>query len=509
MKTHGLLDISIRNEYTERDIPASFSITELMSTPTRRDFLKQFATAASVIGAVPYFLSSQQPVLAQAPSDRLRMGCIGVGSMGRGDARGFNGLVDIVAICDVDSRHLDLTQENNNIGEKDANGNKHKLDAYKDYRKILERKDIDVVTVVTPDHWHTKIAIEALQAGKHVFCQKPLTLTVEESQLVRAACKKYGKTFQVGTQQRSQRDQFALAALMIRKGLLGDIQKMTCDIGGSPTCGPIPKAAVPETLDFEMWLGQAPLVEYIASAEKASGGWPRNSRTHYEFRWWYEYGGGKFSDWGAHHVDCALWALNRLGDGQGPVKFNPLVFDHPVPYKDGYPTEDNQYNTSHKFDIECTFADGVILRIVSKSPDGNGILFEGTKGKMHVNRERIKGKPYEDIGGKMEANGQAVAYAQNPELQKVFPTEEFDTLCHGKKFEGHKQNFISCIREGGLPISDVYTHVQAINVCHLSAIAARLGREIAWNPEAEKTGDTQSQSFLARKQRKGYEISRT
>jgi predicted dehydrogenase len=469
-----------------------------MNKTTRRDFLKQSAIAASAVGAVPYFLSSQQPALAQAPSDRLRMGCIGVGDMGRGDARGFNNHVDIVAVCDVDSLHMEVAQEDNNIGRKGSDGNKVRPEGYKDYRKILERKDIDVVSVVTVDHWHTKIAIEALQAGKHVFCQKPLTLTNEENQLIRAACKKYNKTFQVGTQQRSQRNEFALAALMVRKGLLGKIQKVTCDIGGSPVCGPIPKAEVPATLDFEMWLGQTPLVEYIATPEvndqKRKDAWPRNSRTHYEFRWWYEYGGGKFTDWGAHHIDCALWALDMLGDGQGPVKLNHLIAEHPVPFKDGYPTENNRYNGSHKFDIECTFGNGLVMNVVSHSKDGNGILFEGTEGRMHVSRGRIVGKPREEIGEK---------------VGEVFPNEEFEKLYNGKKWEGHKENFIRCIREGGVPVSDVFTHVQAMNVCHLCTMAARLGREIAWDPKTEKTGDSQSQSFVAREQRKGYEISRS
>ena len=462
-----------------------------MSKTSRRTFLKQTALAAT---AVPYFLSSEQPLLAQAPSDRLRMGCIGLATMGTGDAQELNGLVDIVAVCDLDSNHLARAQNNDNIGKKDAEGKRVQPDAYKDYRKILERKDIDVVTVVTPDHWHTKIAIEALQAGKHVFCQKPLTLTIEENQLIRAACKKYNKEFQVGTQQRAQRDQFALATLMVRKGLLGKIQKVTCDIGGSPTCEPIPKAAVPETLDYERWQGQAPLAEYIATTATTGWGWPTNSRTHYEFRWWYEYSGGKFTDWGAHHIDCAMWALDLLGNGQGPIKINPIVAEHPVPFKDGLPTENNRYNASHKFDIQCIFDGGLTMHVVSDSKDGNGILFEGTEGRMHVSRGRIAGKPFEDIKDK---------------IREVFPDEEFAKLYNGKPFEGHKQNFIRCIREGGLPVSDVFTHVQAMNVCHLCTMAARLGREVAWNPKTEKTGDTQSQSFVAREQRKGYEISRS
>ncbi|GHT34148.1 NADH-dependent dehydrogenase [Planctomycetales bacterium] len=469
---------------------------------SRRNFFKKSAVITAGSLTVPYFLSSAQPVRAEAASDKLRMGCIGVGDMGRGDANGFSSLVDIVALCDVDSLHLDIAQSMKNIGKKDA---------YKDYRKILERKDIDVVSIVTVDHWHTKIAIEALQAGKHVFCQKPLTLTIEENQLIRAACKKYGKVFQVGTQQRSQREQFLLAILMVQSGLLGDIKTATCDIGTSPACNAIPVASVPETLDFDLWLGQCPKVEYRATAQRARDGkadWPQDSRTHYQFRWWYEYGGGKFTDWGAHHIDIALWALNQTGQGQGPKLFKPVIAEHPVPFKDGYPTVDDRYNASSKFHIECQFENGTVMNVVSSSPDGNGILFEGTKGKIHVSRSRIKGKPFEEIGGKLRENGTAVPYGEMPEIQKLFPESEFEKLYNGKKFIGHKQNFIDCIKNGGLPVSDVYTHTQAMNSCHLCAIAARLGRDVAWDAKTEKTGDSQSQSFIAREQRKGFEIPR-
>ncbi|MGL4595813.1 MAG: Gfo/Idh/MocA family oxidoreductase [Thermoguttaceae bacterium] len=479
---------------------------------SRRGFLKRSAAGVAGAGLVPYLFSSAQPLRAESPSDRLQMGCIGVGDMGRGDARGFNGLCDIVAVCDVDSLHMQVAQDDPNIGKKDASGNKIRPEGYKDYRKILERDDIDVVSIVTPDHWHVKIAIEALQAGKHVFCQKPLTLTVEEGALIRAACKKYDKIFQVGTQQRSQREQFLLAAIMVQKGLLGDIKKMTCDIGGSPTCAPIPKADVPKTLDFEMWLGQAPIVDYLATSEMNNASrpdaWPKNSRTHYEFRWWYEYGGGKFTDWGAHHVDFAMWALTQDAPGKGPIRFKPIMVEHPVPYKNGYPTETNRYNAANKFHIETEFDNGTIMDVCSHSTDGNGILIEGTKGKIHVNRQRIKGKPFEDIGGELRENGSSKSYNEMPELQKNIPEAEFTRLYKGKPCEGHKQNFIRCIKEGGLPVSDVYTHIQAMNACHLTAIAARLNREITWDPKTEKTGDSESQTFIAREQRKGYEIPR-
>ena len=453
-----------------------------MYRTTRRQFLQATAGAA----LTPYFVSSAQPAVAQAPSDRIRVACIGFGGMGRGDASSFSGIADVVALCDVDSTRLDAAANDKRIGRLQP-------DKYKDYRRIIERKDIDVVSISTVDHWHVKIAVEAMQSGKHVFCQKPLTLTVEEGQLIRAACKKYDKlAVQVGTQQRSEEGRYFLNAnILIKKGLLGDVQKILCDVGGGPAGGPIPVAPVPETLDWEMWLGQTPMTEYLASAEKNEAGAPHHSRCHGVFRYWYEYSGGTLTDWGAHHVDCALWFLGQDQPGKGPVKFKPIVAEHPVPFQDGYPTVNNRYNTSTRFDIECTFESGAVMNIVSHSEFGNGILLEGTKGRIHVSRGHITGKPVEDI---------------QDEWDKWITEEDYVKAFNGKKREGHRQNFLTCVREGGLPISDAVSHVQAMNVCHLAAVSARLGREVHYDPKTEKTGDSKSQSFLARKRRKGYDI---
>ncbi len=456
----------------------------------RRTFIKRsLLTTASAV-AVPYFFSSET-LFANGKSDRLRMGCIGVGSMGKGDAHSFNRLVDIVAVCDVDSAHTDQCLHDDKIGPCDKEGKKIQPLVYKDYRAVLDREDIDVVSIVTPDHWHVKIAIEALQAGKHVFCQKPLTLTIEENKLIRAAAAKYDRKFQIGTWQRSQRDQFMTATLMVRAGLLGEIKRIVCDIGGSPSCGAIPEAPVPESLDFNMWLGQAPLTTYLATPDGKE--WPTNSRTHYEFRWWYEYSGGKFTDWGAHHIDCALWALDYQRRGQGPSVIRPDLVEHPVPYKDGMPTLSDRYNTATKFDIACLFNSGVEMRVVSNSPDGNGILFEGSKGRIHVNRQRIKGAPFDAI---------------KKDLASVFPEEKFMAINHGKKATGdHMGNFIDCIKEGGTPASDVPSHIETMNICHLCGIAARLNRKINWDPEKEIIiADDQATTFMAREQRKGFEL---
>jgi predicted dehydrogenase len=227
-----------------------------------------------------------------------------------------------------------------------------------------------------------------------------------------------------------------------------------------------------------MWQGQAKAEPY------------REKRCHYEFRWWYEYSGGKFTDWGAHHVDIAQWALREDARGKGPVRIDGTDSKHPVPFKDGYPTVSDSYNTSHDFAVKCVFPSGVGMVVDSRSD--NGILFEGTKGRIFVNREKIVGKPIEEQWDKDQ-----------------FTDADIVALYKGKPFEGHKQNFYRCIREGGLPVSDLFSHVIAMNTCHLTAIAARLGRTIRWDPKTETIlGDEQAAGLAARTPRAGYEIPR-
>ena len=439
---------------------------------TRRDFLKTSAATATAGAVIPYFAWSPKAFANVAANDRPRIGCIGVGSMGTGDARGHAGFGDVLAVCDVDSGHAERAKNHDKIG-------KGKADAYGDYRKVLEREDIDVVSVVTPDHWHVKIAIEALQAGKHVFCQKPLTLTLEENQLIRNACKKYNdRVFLVGTQQRSSSRLFLRAVNMVQKGLLGDIKKVTTGIGGGVVGGPFPIVDPPAQLDWDFWLGQAPKVDY------------RQKRCHYQFRWWYEYSGGKFTDWGAHHVDIATWAIEQDKAGMGPVEIDGTDAKHPVEYKDGYATVDDSYNTSQDFAVKCKFENGIEMNVTSRGD--NGILFEGSKGRIFVSRGKITGTPIEE----------------NWDEGKFGP-EDLTRLYKGRQHEGHKNNFYRCIAEGGLPVSDVFSHVQAMNTCHLSAIAARLGRVIKWDPKTERiVGDEQAAGFFARTPRKGFEIPR-
>jgi len=437
---------------------------------TRRQFLR--STGIGTAGTfLPAYYSWSKPVFANtAANDRPRIGCIGTGSMGIRDARGHAQFGDILAVCDVDERHMLEAKHGEGMG-------KGKADGYEDYRHILDRGDIQVVSIVTPDHWHTKIAIEAVQAGKHVFCQKPLTLTLEENRMIRKVHEEYpGQVFFIGTQQRSDQSRFLRAVNMVQKGLLGNIRKVTVGINGSPTGGPFGIVDPPKELNWEKWLGQAPMVDY------------RERRCHYEFRWWYEYSGGKFTDWGAHHIDIATWALGEDSAGCGPIVVDGTDSHHPVEFVDGYPTKDDQYNTSHDFSIKCRFASGVEMEVSSRVD--NGILFEGERGRLFVNRGKITGKPIDE-------EWDAGLYGQDDVMR----------LYKGKPYEGHKHNFYRTIREGGLPVSDVNSHLQTMNTCHLCVIAARLGKVIKWDPVNEQiVDDEQASAFTSRKQRAGYEI---
>jgi predicted dehydrogenase len=436
----------------------------------RRQFLQR--SAAAIAATTPYFFSTQSAFANASANDRPRLACIGVGPQGKADARELRHHGDIVALCDVDSARLNQAQVDQSIGAEKAN-------LVDDYRRILDRNDVDVVCIATPDHWHSKIAIEALQAGKHVFCEKPLTLTLEENQLIRSACKRYGdRVFFVGTQQRGDHRNFLRAVNMVQKGFLGEIRNVTVGINGAPTGGPFPIVDPPKQLKWDVWLGQAPNVSY------------REKRCHYDFRWWYEYSGGKFTDWGAHHIDIATWALGEDTTGKGPIEIDGTDAQHPVQFVKGFPIVDDSYNTSHDFAIKCRYPSGVAMVVTSRGD--NGILFEGTLGRLFVNRERITGKPIEE-------DWDAGHYGQD-DLRRLY---------RGKPHESHVDNFYRTLREGGLPVSDAYSHLQTMNTCHLCSIAARLKRKIKWDPVAEQiVGDPAAAGLARREQRARYEVPR-
>ncbi|HTN03693.1 MAG TPA: Gfo/Idh/MocA family oxidoreductase, partial [Planctomycetaceae bacterium] len=354
----------------------------------------------------------------------------------------------------------------------------------------LDRKDIDAVMIATPDHWHTKIAVEAMYAGKDVYCEKPLTLTIDEGKLIEKVVKETGRVFQVGTMQRTEIDQrFLQAIALIRDGRIGTVKKVTCGINGMEASPVIPEAPAPEGLDWDFWLGPAQQVAYRALPELREGyggGVPLYSNCHYSFRNWHEYSGGKLTDWGAHHVDIACWAL---GAGEtGPSKVTPVDYTLPVEYKDGNPVVHDQYNAATKFNIRVDMPNDVEMIITSEGD--NGILFEGTEGRFFVNRGKIAGKPVEDL------------------KDKPLPEGAIEAVYGGKVSENHTANFIEAMHSRKQPISDVWSHNRMLEICHLSNIAMRLGRELKWDPvQREIIGDAQANSFLARESRKGFEIN--
>lgn len=384
---------------------------------------------------------------------------------------------DIVAVCDVDTIRLDRAK----VIVKEWIG-KTPLTST-DYRKIIDDPKIDVVHISTPDHWHAKVAIEAMLAGKDVYCEKPMTLTIEEGQLVCEVCDKTKAVFQVGTQQRST-PQFVKAIALIQEGRLGKLRRVQCAIGGAPTSPILPFSQPPKHLDWNQWLGPAAEADYHykGGASNIVKSW---SRGHYEFRWWYEYSGGKLTDWGAHHVDIATWGMGMTDSG--PSSINPLLVEHPVDFKDGYPLTNNQYNTATKFNIKALYPNNVEL-IIRHDTD-NGILFEGTKGRIFVNRGKLKGKPVEDL-------------KTNP-----LPEGAIERAYKNRKVTDHVANFFDSVASRKQPISDVYSHHRALTTCHLAGIAARVGREIQWDPKNERIiDDPVAQSLVAREKRDGFKI---
>ncbi len=209
------------------------------------------------------------------------------------------------------------------------------------------------------------------------------------------------------------------------------------------------------------------------------------SRCHYEFRWWYEYSGGKLTDWGAHHVDIATWGLGKTDTG--PISIDPVMVKHPVEFKDGYPVDEARYNTATEFRIVCKFQDDIEIEI--RHDRDNGILFEGTEGRIFVNRGKLTGAPVEDL-------------KTNP-----LPSTAMEAAYKGRPLVDHFRNFFESVRDRKEPISDVFSHHRALSTCHLAGIAARLNRKIAWDPKTESiVDDVQAQGFVAREYRKGFEI---
>lgn len=454
--------------------------------PVRQTNRRQFLQVTAAGAAAMAFTSTSPAFAFRSPNERPVFATIGLRNQGREITNKSFKFADFAALADVDAGVLASNIENVEQAQK------KKPDGYKDYRQILDRQDIDAVMIATPDHWHTKIAVEAMYAGKDVYCEKPLTLTIAEGKLIEKVVKETGKVFQVGTMQRTECGSLFLQAIaLIRAGRIGDVKKVTCGINGMEASPVIPVVPVPEGLDWDFWLGPAPKVEYRSLPEMREGyggGVPLFSNCHYAFRNWHEYSGGKLTDWGAHHVDIACWALGA--SETGPSQVTPLDFKLPVEYKDGHPLVQDQYNAATQFNIKVDMPNGVEMLITSEGD--NGILFEGTKGRFFVNRGKIVGKPIEEL-------------KENP-----LPENAIEDVYGGPISENHTANFIEAMVARKQPISDVWSHNRMLEICHLSNIAMRLNRPLKWDADQRQiVGDEQANSFLTRENRQGFEIDMT
>ncbi|QDV65751.1 Gfo/Idh/MocA family protein [Crateriforma conspicua] len=447
--------------------------------PTRRDFLK--ASAATTAVTTPYFYSQPRTLADETASanSRIPIGVIGSGGMAGGNMKAAKDWLDVVAICDADSDRAAKFNESHSGG---------KAKVYTDYHDILADDSIPLIHVATPDHWHTKPLIEAMLAGKDVYCEKPLTLTIDEGKQIRKVQKETGRIVQVGTQQRSTFNLFVKAMAIVAEGRLGKIKRLECGIGGAPSSPSIPVADVPANLDWDRWLGPAPETDYRFLS---TGKGRPNTNCHYEFRWWYQYSGGKLTDWGAHHVDIANWALKLNGQTAGPTGISGSA-DHPVEFADGVPQQDDRYNTATKFEFTVSYPDGA--EMVIRSNSRNGVLIEGEKGRIFVSRRNLDGAPVD-------------ALKENPLADDTIAKVYKNLPMERNERQAHWANFLHCHREGLEPISDVHSHMQMLNICHLAGISARLGRDLKWDDSAEQiVGDDEANAMLARPYREGYEI---
>jgi len=445
---------------------------------SRRGFMQRSLAAMAAAGVPAWFArelfeSSLLRAAAEekkpAANDKVRMGSIGNGSpqsRGRaiaGEARKFKE-VEYVAVCDVDKSHRERAA-------RELGGD---VKQFEDFRELLDRKDIDAVTIAVPDHWHALVYIEALKKGKHVYGEKPLSLTIGEGRAIADAAKKYGKTFQTGSQQRTEfGGKFRLVAEIARSGRLGKIQTIETRIGANPTSPSVPKAPVPDGLNWDFWLGPTPKVDYADL--KQSG--KEYTRCHYEFRWWYEYSGGKMTDWGAHHNDIAQWSLGM--DDSGPVAVEVEKADPPS-------KEPNSYNCHPNFKVVLTYANGVKLIVTSGGE--NGIKINGEDGKW-VFASR----------GKIDASDKKI-------LEEPLPAKDRLYYQAGAPVPSHMGNFLECMKSGKPTVCTAEIGHRSATVCHLGNIAIRSGKKLKWDPKAEKFDDAELNKWLIREFRAPWKL---
>jgi len=438
---------------------------------SRRDFMSGAATAVATFTIVPRSVLGGSRHIA--PSEKLNIAGIGVGGRGSGDLQGVESQ-NIVALCDVDFKKA--------AGSFRRYPNAKK---YKDFRRMLDKEDknIDAVVVATPDHIHAVASMAAIKRSKHVYCEKPLTHSVYEARVLAKAAREYKVATQMGNQGQAS-EETRLMCEYIWAGAIGPVREVHVWTD-RPLRGindvywpqgvdrPKGEEDVPPTLDWDLWLGPAPLVPYVPE------------RCHYTFRWWYEYAGGKVTDWGAHDIDIAQWGID-----QNPVEVSATGKLPDIP---------NGYNVSTGFEGIVRYPGGVELVVTEKGRAGT--LFEGDKGRIFVNRGTISGTPVEQL-------------KEDPLPPEKFQLYDYDNVYRPQRvgkldaIVNHMGNFFDCVRARKTPISDLESQHRSATTCHLVNLSIRLGRSLSWDAEKEEiVGDAEANTWLSREQRKGYEVT--
>ena len=407
---------------------------------SRRKFIRDAAAAAATPILFPMILSASPDIQKPPASERVNMALIGCGGMGNYNLKLFlrKPEVQVSAVCDPDKESRENTRHmvDQFYAKNSRTGKYQGCVAYNDFRDVITRKDIDAIIQATPDHWHGIIVIAAAKAGKDIYGEKPLSLTINQGRLMCDIVKNYGVVFQTGSQQRSD-SRFRLACELVRNNRIGPVYKVEVGIPGGSVIGNQPAAPVPDGFDYNMWLGPAPYVPYC------------KHRTHFEFRNILDYSGGMITDWGAHHIDIAQWGLGTTETGPVHIQGN------------GQYPEDGLWNAAVTFNFTATYADGRQVVVSDSFPQG--VKFIGEKGWVFVKRGFIDAEPKSLLKSVIK-----------PQEIHLYPSDD------------HRQNFLDCIRSRGETAAPIEQAHRSITIAHLANIAMQLQRPIHWNPEKEE-----------------------
>ncbi|TWU37365.1 Gfo/Idh/MocA family protein [Novipirellula artificiosorum] len=428
---------------------------------SRRGFLQTSAAATAAGVAFPTIIPRSALAQGDRPgaNDRIGVAGIGVGRQGSGVFRGAcnDPRTQVICVCDV----------NRPRGESIAKANGAK-EVYQDYRRVLDRSDVDAVTTATPEHWRANICISAALAGKNVYAEKPMTLTIPEGRLMVKAARRTGIAFQVGSQQRSQRENY-IGCEFIRNGGLGEIKEVFAANYESPWLCELPEEPVPAGLDWEMWCGPTELVPYNKELYV-----PRGNPGWLSFR---PYSGGEMTGWGTHGFDQIQWALGLDSTGPTEILVDGSALELPTYRKPESLDRGNKICSEPR--LSYRYANGITVTLDDKANRGGGI-FVGEKGKMEVFRGALGSNP--------------------PEMAKELLEKS------SRKNQSHVGNWLDCCISGERPIADVELGHRSATVCHLLNLGRLLGRNLKWDPDAEQfLDDAEANSMLTREIRKGYE----